>query len=387
MKFAYFDCFSGAAGDMIIGSLLNAGLSFETLKVELQKIELSGYKLTIREVKKNHIAGTKFDVEIIGKQPRRTPKEIIELIASSEFDDEVKLQSIAIFNRLTGAESKAHGELFEDVHFHEVGGADAIIDVCGAVIGLKLMGIEKVYCSPLSLGSGRVETEHGVMPIPAPATAELVKDSPVRLTTIESELTTPTGAAILTTLADFDVPAILEPIEIGYGAGSRDLPELPNLLRVIISESGTEFDRDTVTVLETNLDRASPEILGGIFEELISAGALDVFITPAVMKKNRPGQILTVLCEEKCTDKLAKIIFSRGITLGIRIGTKPRIKLFREETTVSTSGGDVSVKIGLLDEKDIIFPEYENMVKAMKNANKSYDDIFFEILSGLRKET
>ncbi|UCE67203.1 MAG: LarC family nickel insertion protein, partial [Candidatus Zixiibacteriota bacterium] len=201
------------------------------------------------------------------------------------------------------------------------------------------------------------------------------------------ELTTPTGAAVLTTLADFNAPEILEPKQVGYGAGSRDLQELPNLLRVMICETGTGFDYDIVKILETNLDRTSPEILGGIFDELISAGALDVFITPALMKKNRPGQLLTILCKQENLDELAKIVFRRGLTLGIRIGTIPRIKLRREEITVPTEGGDVSVKIGRLGGRELLFPEYDDMVKAMKNADKSYDDIYFEILSSLRKET
>lgn len=387
MKFAYFDCFSGVAGDMIIGALLDVGLSFESLKAEIDKLGLSGYEISMKKVTKNHIAGIKFNVTTTGKQEHRSPKDIVEMISGSKLDDEIKLQSIAIFNRLANAEAKVHGEPVENIHFHEVGGVDAIIDVCGAVAGLKLLGINKVFCSPLSLGTGRIETEHGIMPIPAPATAELVKEIPIRFTTIEAELTTPTGAAILTTLAEFEVPEIIEPKEIGYGAGSRDLPELPNLLRVVTCDTGTEFDHDTIKILETNLDRASPEILGGIFEELMSAGALDVFVTPTVMKKNRPGQLLSVLCDKKDLEKLAKIVFSRGITLGIRLQTISRIKLFKEETTISTSGGDVSVKIGHLEKRDVIFPEYDDMAKAMKNIDKSYDDIFFEILSELKKET
>ncbi len=386
MKFAFFDCFSGVAGDMIIGSLLDAGLSLDDLRLELEKLGLKGYSLSADKVVKNNISATKFDISILEEQPHRKPKDIVEIIGNSKLDDEIKLQSIAIFNRLAKAEAKVHGEPIDKIHFHEVGAVDAILDVCGAVIGLKMLGVKKVFSSPLSLGTGRIETEHGVMPVPAPATAELVKEAPVRMTTIETELTTPTGAAILTTLADFNVPEILEPKQVGYGAGSRDMQELPNLLRVMICEVGTEFDRDIVKILETNLDRTSPEILGGIFDELIAAGALDVFLTPTLMKKNRPGQLLTVLCKQEDLDELAKIVFRRGLTLGIRIGTIPRIKLARKETTIVTSGGDVSVKIGRLDNKELIFPEYDDMIEAMKKADKSYDEIYFEIQSNLRKE-
>ncbi|UCE65161.1 MAG: LarC family nickel insertion protein, partial [Candidatus Zixiibacteriota bacterium] len=232
MKLAFFDCFSGVAGDMIIGSLLDAGLSLDHLRLELEKLGLKGYSLSADKVVKNNISATKFDVQILEEQPYRKPKDIVEIIGNSKLDDEIKLQSIAIFNRLARAEAKVHGEPIDKIHFHEVGAVDAIVDVCGAVIGLKMLGVKKVFSSPLSLGTGRIETDHGVMPIPAPATAELVKEAPVRMTTIETELTTPTGAAVLTTLADFNAPEILEPKQVGYGAGSRDLQELPNLLRV-----------------------------------------------------------------------------------------------------------------------------------------------------------
>ncbi len=387
MKLAFFDCFSGVAGDMIIGSLLDAGLSLDHLRLELEKLGLKGYSLSAEKVVKNNISATKFNVQILEELPYKKPKEIVEIIGNSKLDDDVKLQSIAIFNRLARAEAKVHGEPIDKIHFHEVGAIDAIVDVCGAVIGLKMLGVKKVFSSPLSLGTGRIETDHGVMPIPAPATAELVKEAPVRMTTIEAELTTPTGAAVLTTLADFNAPETLEPKQVGYGAGSRDLQELPNLLRVMICEMGTGFDHDIVKILETNLDRTSPEILGGIFDELISAGALDVFVTPTIMKKSRPGQILTVLCKQENLDELAKIVFRRGLTLGIRIETILRIKLIREEITIPTEGGEVSVKIGRLDGRELLFPEYDDMIKAMKNADRSYDDIYFEIQSSLRKET
>jgi uncharacterized protein (TIGR00299 family) protein len=386
MKFAYFDCFSGAAGDMIIGALLDVGLSLDDLRLEIEKLGLRGYSLSSHKVKKNNIAATRFEVKIIEDQPHRKPSEIADIIGNSRLDDEIKQQSTAIFDRLARAEAKVHDEEVEAVHFHEVGAVDAIIDVCGAVIGLKRLGIKKIYSSPLSLGTGRIETRHGFMPIPAPATAELVKGAPVRLTSIENELTTPTGAAILTTLADFNAPEIIEPKQVGYGAGSRDLPDLPNLLRVMICAADTSFDHDIVKVLETNLDRVSPEMIGGIFEELMSAGALDVFVTPTLMKKNRPGQLLTVLCRQNNLDELARIVFRRGMTLGIRIGTIPRIKLFRKETVIKTDGGDVSVKIGSLDDRELIFPEYDDMIRVMKKTKKSYDDIYFEILSRLRKE-
>ncbi len=263
---------------------------------------------------------------------------------------------------------------------------DAIVDIVGTVAALKLMGIEKIYSSMLPLGTGTVETDHGMMPVPAPATTELVKDIPVKITAMEAELTTPTGAAILTTLAEFADPGIITFEETGYGAGTRDLPGLPNLLRVMITDTKFEFEHDIIKILETNLDRTTPEMSGALLDELLSAGALDVFITPVLMKKNRSGHLLTVLCQPDKLNELAKIIFARGKTLGIRVETRSRIKLDRKEVTVTTPSGEIGVKIATLDGRDIILPEFEDMITAMKDADRSYEDIYFEIKKALRKE-
>jgi len=386
LKIAYFDCFSGAAGDMIIGALLDAGLPFDEFKKVIAKLNLAGYEMSAERVTRNHIAGTKFNIVLSDKQPHRHPKDIIGIIEKSGLDDQVKTRSIEIFDRLAAAEAAAHGEPVEKVHFHEVGAVDAIIDICGAVAGLEMMGIEKIYCSPISLGTGSLNTDHGLMPVPAPATAELVKNVPVKLSAIESELTTPTGAAILTVLAEFSQPQSFKIERIGYGAGSRNPAGLPNLLRVMIGEIDPSFESDTVTVLETNLDRATPEIIGGLIDELLAAGALDVFVAPITMKKNRPGHLLTLLCEPIKQDRLAKIVFVRGTTLGIRVSKVARMKLKRNEVKVSTSGGEVRVKIGDCDGQKIILPEYADISAAMKKSGSGYDDIFFEIMSALRKE-
>jgi uncharacterized protein (TIGR00299 family) protein len=387
VKIAYFDCISGAAGDMIIGALLDAGLPFDKFESEIAKLNLSGYELKSERVTKNYIAGTKFTVELIEKQPYRKPKEIIEIIENSGLDKDIKLKSIEIFNRLAEAEATAHGEPLEKVHFHEVGAVDAIIDICGTVAALKLLEIGRIYSSILPLGTGTVETDHGLMPVPAPATAELVKEIPVRITTMEAELTTPTGAAILTTLAKFTDPGIIQFKDTGYGAGSRDMPGLPNVIRVMITDTEFKFDHDMIKILETNLDRVTPEISGALLDELMSAGALDVFITPVLMKKNRSGHLLTVLCQADKMNKLAKIIFGLGMTLGIRVESRSRIKLDRRQVTVSTSSGEIGVKIATLDGRDIIFPEFEDMIAAMKRTSRSYEDIYFEIMEKLGKES
>ncbi len=386
MKIACFDCFSGVAGDMIIGALLDAGLPFDQFTSEIDKLELSGYNMKCERVTRNHIAGTKFTVDVGEKQPHRTPAEVIDIINKSGLDENIKEKAARIFNRLAEAEAAAHGETLEKVHFHEVGAVDAIIDICGAVMGFKLLGIEKIYSSSISLGIGNVKTAHGLMPVPAPATAELLKNIPVRFTDIESELTTPTGAAILTTLADFSTPGDLKIENSGFGAGSRDLPELPNLLRLFIGEIDTEFESDRITILETNLDRATPEMIGRLIDDTIAAGALDVFVTPIMMKKNRPGHLLTLLCQPAETVKFARMIFAGGLTLGIRFREVSRMKLSRREIKIATTGGEVAVKIGNLDSTSIILPEFDDMILAVRESGKSYDDIYFEIKQQIEKE-
>jgi pyridinium-3,5-bisthiocarboxylic acid mononucleotide nickel chelatase len=386
MSLAYFDCFSGVAGDMIIGAMLNAGLPFSDFKAEIEKLKLSGYEINARKTVKGNIEGTRFSVEVLEKQPERKPKEITKLILNSKLDSDIKEKAVKIFNRLAEAEAIAHGETVEKVHFHEVGAVDAIIDICGAVIGMKLLGIDRVFSSPLPLGKGSVTTSHGTMPIPAPATAVLVKGFPVRISNVDSELTTPTGAAILTTLATFSDPGEFTVRRTGYGAGSKFLSGLPNLLRVMVGEPTNVFESDTVILLESNLDRVSSENLGALLDDLMASDALDVFAVPIVMKKNRPAHLLSVLCEPDKKDKLARIIFGSGRTLGIRCSSSARIKLPRLQIIVKTSGGDVSVKVAKLDGKKLIFPEFDDMSRAMKKAGLSYDDIYFEVQRAIRKE-
>ncbi len=386
MAIAFFDCFSGVAGDMIIGALLDAGLPFGDFKGEIDKLGLSGFEIGMRKVVKGSIEGTKFSVEVREKQPERKPREVARIILNSRLDSDVKEKAVRIFNRLAEAEATAHGEPLEKVHFHEVGAVDAIIDICGGIIGLKLLGVDTVYASPLPLGKGSITASHGMMPVPAPATAVLVKGFPVRISNIDSELTTPTGAAILTTLSTFSDPGEFVLRQTGYGAGSKFLAGLPNLLRVMIGDPANSFENDTISLLESNLDRVSSENLGALMDELISSGALDVFVVPVMMKKNRPGHLLSILCEPDKKDKLARIIFGSGKTLGIRVTASSRIKLSRRQITVATSGGDVSVKLAELDGKKLIFPEFDDMSRAMKKAGLSYDDIYFEIQRAIRKE-
>lgn len=387
MKTAYFDSICGASGDMIIGAMLDCGLDFETLKAELAKLPLKGYQIKIEKTSRHNITATRFIVEIDEDHTRRQLEDIEKIINDSGLTDHVKEKSINIFRRLASTEAKIHCEPLEKVHFHELGMVDAIIDICGAVIGLEMLGIEKLYCSVLTVGYGTVETQHGTMPVPAPATGELICGFPIKQTDVEQEILTPTGAAILTTLGIAGKPQNYIPNTIGYGAGSRDIAKLPNLLRLFIGTTQQEIQEDEVALLETNFDRTPPEQLGYLMDSLFTAGALDVFITPIQMKKNRPAQKLSVLCPIHQEVKMAGIIFSSGGTLGLRRSYIKRWILPRQEKTVSTRYGEIPVKLAKFDEKVLYFPEFEAVVRVAGKFKKGFDEIYFEILSQLRKET
>ena len=386
MKIAYFDSICGAAGDMIIASLLDNGLNFDDLRAELSKLPLDGYKLSATKVTRHHVTATYFQVDIEETHSHRKLADIEKIIDSSALSETVKINAKKIFGRLAEAEAKVHGETIETVHFHEVGMVDAIIDICGAAIGFELLGIEKIYCSPLTIGSGTVETQHGTMPVPAPATAQLIAGFPVVQTSVKSEILTPTGAAILTTLGDFSPAPLFNSISTGYGSGFKDHKELPNLLRLFIGEAASQIETDRIALLETNLDRTSPEQVGYIMDSLLKAGALDVYITPIIMKKNRPAQILSVICEISDERKLADFIFKSGVTLGIRHSRVERWKLNREEKTISTKYGAIPVKLASYDGKLLYFPEYDFVAEAAAKGKCKFDDIYFEIISELRKE-
>jgi len=386
MRIAYFDLISGAAGDMIIASMLDAGLDFDKLKSELAKIPLDSYNLQIDKTTRHHISATRFNVLIEETHSHRGLKDIEKIIDTSSLKDQIKTDAKKIFNRLAEAEAKVHGETIETVHFHEVGMVDAIIDICGAVIGLDLLGVEKVYCSGFTIGRGTVNTRHGAMPVPAPATAELIKGFPVKQTDIDMEILTPTGAAILSTLAVFDTIPEYTPGTIGYGAGNKEIDKLPNLLRLYLGELKSSYETDQIVLLETNLDRTPPEQIGFLMESLLAEGALDVFITPILMKKNRPGHMLSVLGNIENESKLADIIFSSGATLGIRRSRVDRWKLPREQKTVQSKYGEIPVKLAYHRDKVLYFPEYEFVAEAARKARKNFDEIYFEIISQLRKE-
>lgn len=363
MKIAYFDCFSGASGDMILGALVDSGLPLEELRAALASLKLSGIGVKASPVKKGALVGTKVDVLVPPGWPHhRHLSDIVEIIEKSGLDQDIKEDAKGIFRRLATAEAKVHGTDIEEVHFHEVGAFDAIADIVGSAFGISRLGVEKLYASPLNLGLGVVNTSHGQLPIPAPGTAELLKGIPVYSTGIEGELTTPTGAAILSTLVVGFGPLPQMAIErIGYGAGTKEFAEQPNLLRLLVGEAKETFEEDRIAVLEANIDDMSPQFFEPLLERLFQEGALDVFMTPIVMKKSRPAVKLTVLADPHLADALCSIILRETTTFGVRIQEAERRKLRREIILVRTRFGPIRVKGGYSGEGLLtLSPEYED---------------------------
>lgn len=374
MKIAYFDCFSGASGDMILGSLVDAGLSPHFLTQELEKIGLAHYDVSFKQVVKKGLGATRAIVSFDSSHhhSHRCLSDISLLIKNSSLSEDIKQKSISIFTRLAGAEARIHRTSVEAVHFHEVGAVDAIIDVVGAVAGLFLLEIDEVYCSPLHVGAGTITCEHGILPVPAPATLELVRGVPIYSTGVHGELLTPTGAAILTTLSKgFGSMPALTTEALGYGAGSADF-EIPNLLRMVIGNTDNTdgFDCDQVAVIETAIDDMNPQIYDYVMEKVLDLGALDIYLKPVQMKKNRPGIILSILCKPDEVQKFSRFLLRETTSIGLRWRFENRIKLKREIWEVATSFGTVRVKKAETREGTINFlPEYEDCKKIALQKN------------------
>lgn len=363
MRIAYFDCFAGASGDMILGALLDVGVEPEVWQRELNKLNLPGYELKIGRVQKQGIAATTVRVLVSEENRERHLADIEELIGTSQLPTEIKETSRQVFRRLAAAEARVHGTTPDRIHFHEVGGVDAIVDIVGSVVGLQLLGVEEIYASTLPQGHGFVDCAHGRLPLPAPATVELLKGVPVVSRDVEGELVTPTGAAILTTLVKSFGPSPPMTVEgIGYGAGQRDF-SFPNLLRLLVGTTSPTLDArmETLILLEANMDDLNPEFYGHLMERLFAAGALDVYLTPVQMKKNRPGVILSVLCPPAQAETLAALIFAETTTIGLRRQEVQRWALARERVEVETSYGTVGIKVARLGGKTTTAsPEYED---------------------------
>jgi pyridinium-3,5-bisthiocarboxylic acid mononucleotide nickel chelatase len=377
MKIAYFDCFSGISGDMCLGAIVDTGVSLKAIEKELGKIPVKGYRLESKRVKRSSLSATK--VKVIqkpgagsrAKQSRRW-KEIEEIVRKSSLTPEIKEKGLNIFRSLFEAESKVHGETFANVHLHELGAVDCIVDIFGTLIGLKLLGVEKVYAAPVNLGQGFVVTSHGTLPVPAPATAELLKKVPVYSSSVREELTTPTGAALLKGLSSgFGSIPPMEMEKTGMGAGSKNLRDIPNVLRIIIGNDpsaakqlGSPYPDDTVTVIETNIDDMNPQIFEYVMERLFRAGSLDVFLTQIIMKKGRPGVKLSVICHKERMHKLINIIFTETSTIGMRFYEAGRKTLRRDIETMETELGRVRMKTSKLGNAVLKkTPEYQDCKK------------------------
>ncbi|MHC4658613.1 MAG: nickel pincer cofactor biosynthesis protein LarC, partial [Planctomycetota bacterium] len=337
MKIAYFDCFAGAGGDMIAAAMLDAGLDAGFLKAQLATLGIKDLDIRITETKRAGLRAISFEPVVPKQDHHRNLKQITKIISQSKISEKAKKTAIAIFDKLAQAEAAVHGKAPKDIHFHEIGALDSIVDIVSASVGLEALGVEKVYCSPLSVGGGTVKCEHGLMPVPAPATAELLKGTPIVGGPMQAELLTPTGAAILRTITDQFTPLPSMKIEtVGYGAGSRNPEEFPNVLRLILGQAATEnlANADTVCLLETNVDDVSGELIGFVTESLFEQGALDVFTTPIVMKQNRPAVRISVICKAEDAAQLEQVLFEQGVTFGIRKQLVQRSKLGRDFVTV-----------------------------------------------------
>ncbi len=357
----YLDCFSGVSGDMLLGALIHAGLDRELLLSELEKLQLDGLQLKLETRMHNGISAVKVEVDSSRKQQLRTLPAIVDLLEKSRIDDDIVEKALLVFQALARAEAKVHNIDMDRVHFHEVGALDTIVDIVGTVVGLRSFGVSKLLCSPLPAGRGFISCAHGLLPNPAPATCELLTNVPVYGVDLEKELVTPTGAAIVATLADgFCQMPPLSISCVGYGAGSHKLDNgQPNLLRLIIGKELDVAEEQRVEVIETNLDDFSPEGFPYLFERLFSGGALDVSITPIQMKKGRPGFTLQVISGPARAFELKRIILEETSAIGLRFRTEQRQTLKRSIVEVPTQWGEIKAKKVDTPLGAVIHPEYE----------------------------
>lgn len=386
MRTAYFDCFSGISGNMILGALVDLGLDIDELKAKLSGVPIGDYSISATRVVKQGIAATCVEVVSGGCGESRTIEDITRTIEGSDLDPWVKAKGCGVFARLAEAEARVHGHGGDDTrHLHEVGASDTIIDVLGGLVGLRTLGIEEIVSSPINLGGGMVQCSHGWLPVPAPATAELVKGVPVYGSGARGELTTPTGAAMITGLAaSFGPMPAMEVEGVGYGAGRMEL-DVPNVLRVFLGRTGEDVGErhaatEPVVVLETNIDDMNPQLYDHVMGRLLEAGALDVFLTPVQMKKNRPGTLVTVIARREDTEKLMGVVFSETSTLGVRVTEMNRRALPRFSRTVNTRFGRIRAKIAERgDNVRSMAPEYDDCSRAAKRFGVPISEVYAEV--------
>lgn len=383
MKTLFFDCIAGTSGDMTLGALVDLGVELDMIREELKKLDISGYKLSASKERRMGISGTRVKVELQDDQPARSFKDIKVLIKESRLSEAIKTLSLKIFTVIAEAEARVHGCGVEEVHFHEIGAVDSIVDIVGAAIAIDSLEVDKILSSPIPLGTGFVDTQHGPMPVPAPATLEILRGAETRSTSIEAELTTPTGAAIVKSLSEGygPMPSMLI-TGTGFGVGFKEFKEVPNLLRVItgeLAERPQTCTDEKVQILETNIDDMSPQVAGYLMDRLLNDGALDVYFTPVQMKKSRPGLLLTVLTKKEKETALLDIIFSETTTIGIRKSEAERVCLDRESIKVKTTYGVISVKISKKDGLLVnIQPEYEEARAAAERTKRPLQDVIDE---------
>jgi uncharacterized protein (TIGR00299 family) protein len=379
MRIAYFDTIAGISGDMTLGAFISAGVSLDDVIAELGKLRMSGFELTAKHIQRNGITAVKVDV-IISDAPKyhRHLADINVIIEQSDLNPAVKDHSKKIFHEVAVAEAKVHNSTIEKVHFHEVGAIDSLVDIVGTSICMELMRIERVFSSPVKVGNGgAVNTQHGIMPIPTPATLEILKGYPIVLSDVPFELTTPTGAAIIKALSHGTLTSEQITVAgIGYGAGTRELPGLPNLLRVVVGDLEQQLDRDEVVLVETNLDDMNPEILPYVIERLLGAGANDAFLVPILMKKGRPAHLLSALVDRSRMEAIISVMFRETSTLGVRIQHIERRKLVRTQKSVQTSLGIVTVKSVILEGKEKLIPEFEECKRLALEKNLPLKEVY-----------
>ena len=380
MRIAYFDCFSGASGDMFLGSLIDAGLSARLLREELKKLRIPTIHLKVKKVLKSGLSATQVIVEGKSeKKSHRNLKEILRIVERSGVEAKVKERSKEIFKRIASVEANIHQTQMGEVHFHELGGLDSIVDIVGSVWGIQKLGIEKIHISKVNVGGGFVKCEHGILPVPAPATLSLMEGKPIYSSGVERELLTPTGAAILTTLgSEFGSMPPIKVERIGYGAGRDNLPH-PNLLRLIIGTSESSLPRERVTVVETNIDDMNPQFYDYVIEKLLAIEVLEVFITPILMKKNRPGHLLTIICPSEKLPFVTKFLLRETTTLGLRWHEEEREKSDREILSEETKYGKIRFKLARWEGRIVnLSPEYDDCKRLALENRVPLKEVFEE---------
>lgn len=385
MRVAYFDCYSGISGDMILGALVDLGVDLKSIRKGLATLDLKGYQVKSLPIKRGMISGTKVQVKIPksahSHHHSRNFTHIKKMIESSGLPPKVKNKSVDIFHRIAKAEASVHRTTINKVHFHEVGAVDSIVDIVGGVLAMESLNVEKIFSSPLNTGEGSVLCEHGILPVPAPATVKLLQEIPCYSSGIKKELTTPTGAALIGAYAEkFCSLPTMKILGSGYGAGDHIIEDSPNMLRILLGEMEQTDSTARMQVIETNIDDMNPEFYEHVMESLFAAGAVDVFFVPIIMKKNRPAIKLSALAPIGLVDKIARILLSETSTFGVRFYEVERIELNREFQSLKTPYGSVKIKIGRLNGAILQYaPEYDECKKIARKKNipikKVYEDI------------